>query len=69
VELLLITVGIAVTPEGSEVLPSKDHRKFGEGKSDREVIRLSSKRVDEHVSEYASPAAGAVEPGEGEMIT
>ena len=49
--LLLITVGIAVTPEGSEVLPSKDHSKFGEGTSDREIIRLRSKRVAEHVSE------------------
>jgi hypothetical protein len=26
-------------------------------------------RIDEHVSEYASLAAGAVEPGEGEMTT
>ena len=47
--LLLITVGIAVTPEGSEVLPSKDHSKFSDGTSDGR--RLGSKRVDEHVSE------------------
>ena len=31
--LLLVTVSVANTPEGSEVLLSKDHLKFGEGTS------------------------------------
>ena len=47
--LLLIAVGIAVTPEGSEALPLKDHSNFGEGTL--EGRRLGSKSVDEHVSE------------------
>ena len=47
--LLLKTVAIAATPEGSESVPLKDHSKFGEGTPLGR--RLGSKRVAEHISE------------------
>ena len=48
--LLLITVGRAVTPEGSEAPPLKDHRKFGEGTLEGRRLG-STERVAEQVSE------------------
>ena len=47
--LVLVTFGMAVTPEGSEALPSKDHRKLGEGTPEGRL--LGSMRVAEHISE------------------
>ena len=47
----MVTVGVLVTPEGSEELPfgPKNHSKFGVGILDGR--RRGSERVAEHVSE------------------